>query len=215
MAGLFGEVLALCADAGLRRSASSLSTVQGRDERQRRPHDVFEQIAQAIVDEQIATDATETAEHGDRRGDELPEILSTDHGRRGWLRAAAQRLEKQGADDAEPIPRSRSERLLEGRRRLEEELDVERQANARYEAYRAGGRMKDGRRFGRPPNPFTPPDTPPSTVSITDPDSKLVHGMRGWIQGFQRPGRLQRASRHPRRRSDDGLAGLWPPRPDG
>jgi len=74
--------------------------------------------------------------------------------------------------------------LLKARRPLEEELDVERQANARYEAYRARGQMKDGRRFGRPPNPFSPPDTPQGKVNITDPDSKLVHGMRGCIQGY-------------------------------
>ena len=44
--------------------------------------------------------------------------------------------------------------------------------------------MKDGRRFGRPPNPRTPPTVPGGKVNLTDPDSKLVHGMRGWIQGY-------------------------------
>jgi len=44
--------------------------------------------------------------------------------------------------------------------------------------------MKDGRRFGRPPNPRTPPSVPEGKVNLTDPDSKLVHGMRGWIQGY-------------------------------
>lgn len=44
--------------------------------------------------------------------------------------------------------------------------------------------MKDGRRFGRPPKPVTPPDTPTGRVNISDPDSKLVHGMRGWVQGY-------------------------------
>ena len=36
---------------------------------------------------------------------------------------------------------------------FDEEHAVECRANADYEAYRARGRMKDGRRFGRPPNP--------------------------------------------------------------
>jgi len=36
-------------------------------------------------------------------------------------------------------------------------------ANPAYEAYRARGRMKDGRRFGRPPDPYQPPATPPDT----------------------------------------------------
>jgi hypothetical protein len=144
----------------------------------------FEQIARAIVEEAIDTDAAETACHGDRRGDELPEIVASDQGRRGWLRAAAQRLEQQRAEQARPIPRSRQERLVEGRRRLQEELAVERHASARYEDYRARGRMKNGRRFGAPPKPYTPPDTPTGKVNVTDPDSKLVHGMRGWVQGY-------------------------------
>ena len=185
LADLFGQVLALCADAGLATvgviaiDGTKVAASANRDRTM-----TFEQIAQAIVDEQVENDAVETAEHGERRGDELPEILSTDKGRRGWLRAAAQLLEQQRAEQAKPIPRSRGERLLEGRRRLDEELEVERQANQRYEAYRARGRMKDGRRFGRPPNPFHPPDTPTGKINTTDPDSKLVHGMRGWIQGY-------------------------------
>lgn len=48
-------------------------------------------------------------------------------------------------------------RLAEAKRRLHEELEVERQANDAYNAYRARGAMKDGRRFGRPPNRHTRP----------------------------------------------------------
>src|SRR4051812_13993010 len=44
--------------------------------------------------------------------------------------------------------------------------------------------MKDGRRFGRPPNPRQPPTVPTGKVNVTDPDAKLVKGMRGWIQGY-------------------------------
>jgi hypothetical protein len=44
--------------------------------------------------------------------------------------------------------------------------------------------MKDGRRFGSPPKPFRPPEMPQGKVNVTDPDSKLVQGMRGWIQGY-------------------------------
>src|ERR687891_388758 len=50
--------------------------------------------------------------------------------------------------------------LEEAKRRLEEERFTEVRANRAYEAYRARGRMKDGRRFGRPPDPYQPPDTP-------------------------------------------------------
>ena len=44
--------------------------------------------------------------------------------------------------------------------------------------------MKNGRRFGSPPKPYTPPDTPEGKINLTDPDSKLVHGMHGWVQGY-------------------------------
>jgi hypothetical protein len=57
-------------------------------------------------------------------------------------------------------------------------------ANELYERYRTEGRMRNGRRFGAPPKPFSPPATPAGKVNLTDPDSRLVYGMRGWIQGY-------------------------------
>ena len=44
--------------------------------------------------------------------------------------------------------------------------------------------MKNGRRFGAPPKPYTPPAIPAGRVNVTDPDSKVVKGLRGWIQGY-------------------------------
>ena len=88
------------------------------------------------------------------------------------------------AEEARPIPRSRPDRLKEAKRRLEEEHEVECRANADYEAYRARGRMKDGRRFGRPPNPYRPPETPAGKINVTDPDSRNVKTPRGWVQGY-------------------------------
>jgi hypothetical protein len=44
--------------------------------------------------------------------------------------------------------------------------------------------MKDGRRFGRPPNRYVPPARPTGKTNVTDPDSQLVKTMRGWIQGY-------------------------------
>jgi hypothetical protein len=58
------------------------------------------------------------------------------------------------------------------------------QANAAYEAYRARGVMKNGRRFGAPPKPYQPPAVPQGKINVTDPDSRLVKGMRGWLQGY-------------------------------
>jgi transposase len=56
------------------------------------------------------------------------------HGRRAWLREGRRALEERRAREARPIARSRSERLAESARRLEEELQVARVANAAYEA---------------------------------------------------------------------------------
>src|SRR3954465_15483667 len=104
-----------------------------------------------ILAEADAVDAEEDERFGHARGDELPAQLQTAQGRRGWLREAKRRLEERRAEQARPIPRSRTERLKEAKRRLEEEHAVECQANAAYAAYRVRGVMKDGRRFGRPP----------------------------------------------------------------
>jgi hypothetical protein len=44
--------------------------------------------------------------------------------------------------------------------------------------------MKDGRRFGCPPNPHTPPDQPEGKINLTDPDSKNMKAYRGYVQGY-------------------------------
>ena len=185
LADLFGEVLTLCADAGLATvgviaidgTKIAASANRGRTMS-------YEQLAKVIVEEQIATDAQETATHGDRRGDELPADVATHAGRQGWLRAARQQLDRERAERAQPVPRSRPARLLEAKLRLEEDLAAQHEANKNYEAYRRRGRMRDGRRMSAPPKPFTPPATPDGKINTTDPDSKLVHGMNGWVQGY-------------------------------
>jgi hypothetical protein len=134
----------------------------------------YEDLAREILAEAAEVDRLEDEQFGDRRGDELPPELSTAQGRRGWLREAKRRLDDQRAEEARPIPASRPARLKEAKRRLDEELDVECRANAAYEAYRARGLMKDGRRFGRPPDPYQPPPTPAGKVNVTDPDSRNV-----------------------------------------
>ena len=100
------------------------------------------------------------------------------------MREAKRRLDEQRAEEARPVPRSRPARLKEAKRRLEEELWTEGRANEAYEAYRARGRMKDGRRFGRPPDPYRPPETPAGKINLSDPDSRLVKGVRGHVQGY-------------------------------
>ena len=77
-----------------------------------------------------------------------------------------------------------SARVREAKRRLEEELATEVRANTAYEAYRATGRMKNGRRFGSPPKPYTPPEQPAGKINVTDPDSRTLKTPRGFLQGY-------------------------------
>jgi hypothetical protein len=185
LAGLFGEVLALCARSGL--ATVGVIAVDGtklQANASRNENLDYEQLAREIVEEAKAIDAAEDERYGQARGDELPEEFATAQGRRGWLREAKQRLEAERAADPQSVPRSRSERVKEAKRRLEEELFTEVRANRAYEAYRARGRMKNGRRFGRPPDPYTPPEIPEGRINVTDPDSRVVKGLRGFLQGY-------------------------------
>jgi hypothetical protein len=111
-------------------------------------------------------------------------IVGRDRGREGWLRESRRQLEQHRWQHPASIPRSRDERLLLAAERLEVDLDVERRANEAYGAYRAQGRMKDGRRFGGPPKPYTPPDVPAGKVNVTDPDSRPIPIGFGFVQGY-------------------------------
>ncbi|MDQ6806074.1 MAG: transposase [Actinomycetota bacterium] len=84
------------------------------------------------------------------------------------------------------MPRSRRARLSESKRRLEEDLAAERQANDGYEAWRARGISADGARRMAPgtTKPYQPPEVPAGKVNITDPDSREVKTVRWVIQGY-------------------------------
>ena len=185
LAQLFGEVLAICAQAGL--VSVGVIAIDGTKVHANACHHAnrdYEQLAREILEEAKSVDALEDEQFGEARGDELPPQLRTAQGRRGWLREAKRRLDDKRAAEAKPIPRSRPARVSESKRRLEEELFVECQANATYEAYRARGVMKNGRRFGRPPDPYQPPHTPTGKVNVTDPDSRNLKTTRGYMQSY-------------------------------
>jgi transposase len=105
-------------------------------------------------------------------------------GRDAWLREGRRQLEQHRWENPDPVKRSRKERLLQSAERLEDDLSVERRANEAYEAYRAQGRMRDGRRFGRPPNPHRVPDVPQGKVNISDPDTRPIPIGFGFVQGY-------------------------------
>ena len=101
LAGLFTRVLELCGKAGLVRAgvvAFDGTKLSGNANRERNLD--YGQVAREIIEQAIATDEREDEEHGDARGDELPEELATDEGRRSWLaRGLSARQEPVGQPD--------------------------------------------------------------------------------------------------------------------
>ena len=67
---------------------------------------------------------------------------------------------------------------------MQEDLVVERHANAAFEAHRANGRMRDGRRFGSRPTPYSSPAIPGGKINTTDLDSRNVKTPRSYTQGY-------------------------------
>jgi transposase len=185
LAGLFGDVLGLCAQAGLVQvDVIAVDGTKVHANASERATCDYEQIAREILADADAVDQEEDERYGERRGDELPEHLATGEGRAKWLAEAKRRLEQQRAEEARAIPASRPQRLRDAKRRLEEDLQTECRANAAYEAYRARGVMRNGRRMGSAPKPYTPPATPQGKINTTDPDSRNVKTPRGWVQGY-------------------------------
>ena len=109
LAGLFSEVLGLCDRAGLVEcGVVALDGTKLRGNATRETSVDFGQIAQELIGVAIATDEAEDQEHGDARGDELPEELQSDQGRRAWLarelaarREAKREREREAEDDRE------------------------------------------------------------------------------------------------------------------
>jgi hypothetical protein len=114
--------------------------------------------------------------------DRFPAALD---GRAMWLRQGRRELEAQRERDPLPVPRSRQERLLEARRRMDEELAFEHAASRAYEHYRETGRRSDGRRFGKPAKSYSPPLVPEGKINMTDPDSREMRTQgQPNIQGY-------------------------------
>jgi transposase len=103
LAGLFGEVLVLCREAGLvsvglvavdgTKVSANASSMANRD---------YRQIALEILAEADRIDREEDELYGDARGDELPEHLRTAEGRRKALKEAKERLARQRGETQTP-----------------------------------------------------------------------------------------------------------------
>ncbi|MGI8712832.1 MAG: transposase, partial [Solirubrobacteraceae bacterium] len=135
------------------------------------------------ADEGQAAQSDEVVGEADPQFD-VDRIVDRVQGRKGWAREARRQLERERTRSAGPVPRSRPARLRDAAGRLEDELVAEARGNRAYEAWRAQGRARDGKRFGRGPNPWRAPEVPAGVINLSDPDTKLMKGMRNYVQGY-------------------------------
>ena len=189
IAALFGGVLELCAKAGLVKVG--IVAVDGTKIAAAATHHAtrsYEQIAQEILEEAARIDAAEDELFGDARGDELPEGLRTSGDRRQVLREAKQALEAERAAQAKKIARDRGERLVECRRRLRQDWELERHVVSEHAAWHAAGIAGDGSRrmVGARQNikPYPLTAEPAGKINVTDPDSRNLKTTHGWVQGY-------------------------------
>lgn len=163
--GLFNQVLALCAAAGMvqvgvvavdgtKVEASAAKGANMDDERLRQ---AIAAEVRRILDEAAAIDAAEDALYGEARGDELPDDLADRSRRLQRLREAKARLDAAQAD--------------------RDAAEAERAARRAAEA--AAGRKTPGRKRKGPP-----PEQKPLLVNGTDPDSRLIKVPGGYCQGY-------------------------------
>jgi transposase len=158
IAGLFGQVLALCVKAGLvdtgvvaidgTKLMANASFFANRDR---------EQLAEEILAEAEAVDAAEDAGFGDRRGDELPAEWSGGRDRRARIKAALEELDRQTARDYDT-------RMAE----------------------RAAKEAETGRKTTGPkPSADAARRAAPRRANTTDPHSRIIaHASKGVLQGY-------------------------------
>jgi Transposase domain (DUF772) len=116
LAGLFGDVLGLCREAGLVRvGVIAVDGTKVHANASNMANMDYRLIAEEILKDAARIDREEDELYGDKRGDELPLELSTHNGRREWLREAKRRLDEKREREARPVPRSRPKRLQEAK----------------------------------------------------------------------------------------------------
>lgn len=162
IAGLFGQVLELCVQAGL--VDAGLIAIDGTKIAanasffaNRKREELARELAEQILAEAEQVDAAEDAEFGDRRGDELPAEWAGGRDRRARIRAALDELERQKARDFES-------RMAE----------------------RAAKEAASGRKLTGPkPTEDTARRAQPRRANMTDPHSRIIPNTgRGVMQGY-------------------------------
>ncbi|HUZ39090.1 MAG TPA: transposase [Streptosporangiaceae bacterium] len=158
---LFGAVLRLCAAAGLGRLGlvaidGTKLAADASPDANRGAAALDEEIAR-ILAEAAAVDAAEDERYGEARGDELPSELADRRSRLARLREARRQLALADAERA---------------RRVEDQRTTQAGRKARHEY--AGRTVKpDAEHRGRW-----------AERNTTDPDSRMMVGGGGWVQGY-------------------------------
>jgi transposase len=157
---LFGQVLGLCARAGMvRAGVVAVDSTKVAANASGLANRTYDELAREILAEAAAVDAAEDELYGDKRGDELPEDLAD--------------------------PGTRRARIRE----LLDELEAEQRAGAEQRQAMLERRAEHEQRTGRRPPGRPPVERPKQTgarerVNVTDPDSRPVKTPRGFIQGY-------------------------------
>ena len=204
LAGLFGQVLTVCAGAGMGRVGVVAidGTKIAANASPKRSHTAkqLRKLAAGIITDAEQIDAAEDAVFGpDRGGDELPVSLRPDVGRAGRIAEALAQAEQEEQDrinedvavaerrlakaqqNRQTRERRLAERPLTGRgraRKAPEELKELQQGDRQVEA--AEAKLAEARTGG---GYYAGRNTP--RRNITDPDSRLMSDHhKGFVQGF-------------------------------
>lgn len=159
LAGLFGQVLALCERAGMIRAG--LLAIDGtkiKANASKARNRTVEQLAKDILKEAAATDAAEDETFGDRSGAEMPEEMQGP-GRRQKLRDLLNDLK------AEQARNNFDDHMAE---RAEWEAASGKRRGGRKPSREAWERRHQGRQY----------------ANTTDPESRLIKDRGGFVQGF-------------------------------
>jgi transposase len=164
LAGFLVASLKLCAAAGMVRvgtvALDGTKLAANAADKANRTHDTLEGEVAEILRQAAEADQREDREHGDARGDELPEALASKAGRLQRLRQAKAQLEAEAA----------------ARQQRYEQRVAALAAAARARGKQPKARIKPRARDEAP--------NPKRVANVTDPDSRLVHTRKGSLQGY-------------------------------
>jgi len=164
ISGLFTQILKLCHEAGLVKlgvvalDGTKMKADAALDSN--RTYDHIKQEVENMLADADANDLLEDALYGsDKRGDELPEELSNPTSRKARLGRCKKQLEERAAAEA-----ADKQAKIDKRKAEEDEA----------------GKKKRGR---KPKEPDSEPESG-AKANITDPDSRIMKGRSGYVQGF-------------------------------